>query len=243
MQVQLDGYTSLKLIFALAMVKKLDDSVGDIMESLSQRQMLNNTIIIFISDNGGVFEGVSVNHASNWPLRGMKLSPFEGGVRVVGLVWSPLLKMKNHLMKGFVHATDWLPTIMSAARLKLPTEIDGVNQWNSILNNKESVRNEIFDIYDNNNMVCKSAIIGDFKLITGIVDNYDYKGGDVRGIIGKGPSYTDVIEKSKMHSILCSTGMDFDVKDINLRNDIRVQCKNTDYNTEMCIPNNGKFIK
>lgn len=228
--------------FASAMVKKLDDSVGSIIESLSEKQMLNNTIIIFVSDNGGIYEGLSTNYASNWPLRGMKFSPFEGGVRVVGLVWSPLVNTTSHVLKGFVHAVDWVPTILAAAGLIPPTEIDGIDLWNSILNNKDSIRNEIFDIYDNNNMVYKSAIIGDFKLVAGIVEYYDYKAGDVRGIIGKGPSYTDAIKKSKMHSILSSIGMNFNMEDINLRNDIRVQCKNTEFDVEMCIPNKGNYI-
>lgn len=223
-----------------AMVKKLDDSVGAIIESLSDKQMLNNTIIFFVSDNGGIYEGISANYASNWPLRGTKFSPFEGGVRVVGLVWSPLVNRTNHLLKGFVHAVDWVPTILTAAGLASPPEIDGIDLWNSILNNEDSIRNEIFDIYDNNHMVYKSAIIGDFKLITGVVQYYDYKASDVRGIIGKGPSYTDAIKTCKMYSVLRSTGMDFDMKDINLRNEIRVQCKNTDNNMAMCIPDNGK---
>lgn len=227
-------------IMVSAMVKKLDDSVGDIIESLSDKQMLNNTIILFLSDNGGAYQKKGPNFASNWPLRGTKFSPFEGGQRVVGLVWSPLVNTTNHLLKGFVHAVDWLPTILTAAGLEPPTEIDGIDQWNSILNNEDSIRNEIFDIYDDNHAVFKSAIIGDFKLITGVVEEYDYKGGDVRGIIGKGPSYIDAIKTCKMHSILYSTGINFDMNDINLRNDIRVQCKNTEYNMPMCIPDNGK---
>ncbi|XP_026322449.1 arylsulfatase J-like [Hyposmocoma kahamanoa] len=223
-----------------AMVKKLDDSVGDIIESLSDKQMLNNTIILFLSDNGGAYQKKYPNFASNWPLRGTKFSPFEGGQRVVGLVWSPLVNTTNHLLKGFVHAVDWLPTILTAAGLDPPTEIDGIDQWNSILNNEDSIRNEIFDIYDDNHAVFKSAIIGDFKLITGVVEEYDYKGGDVRGIIGKGPSYVDAIKTCKMHSILYSTGIKFDMNDINLRNDIRVKCKNTEYNMPLCIPDNDK---
>lgn len=239
MLVNLD--TKLEKSFLVsAMVKKLDDSVGDIIESLSDKQMLNNTIIVFVSDNGGIYEGLSANYASNWPLRGTKYSPFEGGVRLVGLVWSPLFNVTNHLLKGFMHTVDWVPTILTAAGLKVPSEIDGINLWNSILNNKDSIRNDIFDIYDNNDKVHKSAIIGDFKLVTGIVDNYDYKAADVRGIIGKGPSYTDAIKNSKMHAILHSIGMNFDMKVINLRNDIRVQCNNASYDMNMCIPNNGK---
>jgi len=54
------------------MLWKLDESVGKIVEALQERNMLNNTIIVFSTDNGGPAAGFNNNAASNWPLRGVR---------------------------------------------------------------------------------------------------------------------------------------------------------------------------
>ena len=51
------------------MVSALDDSVGNVTRALHERGMLNNTIIVFSTDNGGPAAGFDWNHASNYPLR------------------------------------------------------------------------------------------------------------------------------------------------------------------------------
>jgi len=51
------------------MLSALDDSVGNVTRALHQRGMLNNTIIVFSTDNGGPADGYDMNAASNWPLR------------------------------------------------------------------------------------------------------------------------------------------------------------------------------
>ena len=53
------------------MLTKLDESVGKVVEALQEQQMLENTIIVFTTDNGGPAGGFDLNHASNWPLRGV----------------------------------------------------------------------------------------------------------------------------------------------------------------------------
>lgn len=55
-----------------AMMSKLDESVGRIVNALSVSQMLSNSIVIFSTDNGGPAEGFNINAASNWPLRGVR---------------------------------------------------------------------------------------------------------------------------------------------------------------------------
>jgi arylsulfatase A-like enzyme len=55
------------------MLSKLDQCIGDVVAALAERGMLNNSIIIFSTDNGGPAAGFNLNAASNWPLRGVKL--------------------------------------------------------------------------------------------------------------------------------------------------------------------------
>lgn len=55
------------------MVSKLDDSVGAIFKSLRAKNMIQNSIILFISDNGAPSFGLHSNSGSNFPLRGVSL--------------------------------------------------------------------------------------------------------------------------------------------------------------------------
>lgn len=59
------------------MLYKLDESVGKIVATLDERGMLNNSIIVFTTDNGGPAGGYDNNAASNWPLKGVKFSNFK----------------------------------------------------------------------------------------------------------------------------------------------------------------------
>ena len=55
------------------MLHELDVSVGKIVKSLAEKNMLENTIIVFSSDNGGPAAGFNQNAASNWPLKGVSV--------------------------------------------------------------------------------------------------------------------------------------------------------------------------
>lgn len=93
----------------------LDKSVGDVVAALHEQKMLENSVIVFTTDNGGAADGFNQNAASNWPLRGVKNTLWEGGVRGAGLVWSKLLKKRNRVANQTMHIADWLPTLYSAA--------------------------------------------------------------------------------------------------------------------------------
>ena len=56
------------------MVSKLDQSVGEIVTALRHRDMLQNSIIIFMSDNGAPTMGIHSNRGSNYPLRGVSFN-------------------------------------------------------------------------------------------------------------------------------------------------------------------------
>lgn len=56
------------------MVSMLDKSVGKVITALREKRMLNNTIIVFMSDNGSKTIGVHSNRGSNYPLRGVRFT-------------------------------------------------------------------------------------------------------------------------------------------------------------------------
>ena len=119
----------------LGMVTALDEAVGGIIDSLKQSGMYENSIIVFLSDNGGVagnwppsMGGWDEFGASNWPLRGSKATIFEGGTRTVSFIHSPRY-ITPRVEQGMFHVTDWFPTLLSAAGLEHDDDIDGVDQW------------------------------------------------------------------------------------------------------------------
>ena len=90
------------------LVKALDDSVGRVVETLKKTGLLDNTIIVFLSDNGGL-----MSVTSNAPLRDGKAFLYEGGVRVPFVICWP---------KHFPHA--WCDVPVNAATDILPTLAD-----------------------------------------------------------------------------------------------------------------------
>lgn len=97
------------------MLSKLDESVGQVVAALKNRGMLENSIVIFSTDNGGPAAGFNFNAASNWPLRGVKNTLWEGGVRGAGLIFSPLISKSSRVASQLMHVSDWLPTLYGAA--------------------------------------------------------------------------------------------------------------------------------
>ncbi|KAG8239213.1 hypothetical protein J437_LFUL017415 [Ladona fulva] len=151
-----------------AMVAKLDDSVGEVMDALRRKGMLENSIVLFLSDNGGATHGIHYNRGSNFPLRGMKHSPWEGGVRGVAAVWSPLLNKTQRVSNQLIHVTDWLPTFLSAAGVDMSemTDFYGVDQWKALSEDSSSPRTEVLhnvDEIDNYAALRR----GDWKYING----------------------------------------------------------------------------
>lgn len=127
------------------MVDALDMSIGSVLDALSRAGMLNNTILAFSSDNGAMPFGFTSNRGFNWPLRGIKASVWEGGVRVPAFIWSPLLEQSGRLSTQMMHITDWLPTLYAAAGgdPKKLGRLDGHNMWHALSKGWRSPRTEI----------------------------------------------------------------------------------------------------
>jgi len=105
----------------VALIEHLDYCIGKVIRTLRESNLYDNTMIVFVSDNGGDLGA----GASNYPLRGGKGQMYEGGIRVpMCAVW------KNHIRPGSRsdHAAltmDLFPTICEAAEAGFDHDIDG----------------------------------------------------------------------------------------------------------------------
>lgn len=108
----------------LAMGKRMDDAIGAVVDKLKQTGAWDNTLLFFLSDNGGPL----AQSADNTPLRGGKHQDYEGGIRVPFLVCWPA-KLKPGESQAVVSSLDILPTALAAAGLPAPTDkrLDGMN--------------------------------------------------------------------------------------------------------------------
>lgn len=113
------------------MVTNFDAGIGDVIDTLSDEGILNDTIIVFSSDNGGLLTA----GASNGDLRGGKGGALEGGMRVPGLIWWPGTVEGGRTLDQMVAMHDWLPTLLEAVGGD-PASIDqayGQSMWPAIL--------------------------------------------------------------------------------------------------------------
>ena len=158
------------------MIQALDEGINNITMTLKEKGFLENTVILFTTDNGGQ----TALGSSNWPLRGNKATVFEGGVRGAGFVWGKMLSKTNFDYTGLMHITDWYRTIVEGvAGLRLNesaySNLDSIDMWHDITQNLISNRNDILlqldpPSYDNpkNPFVGQAAMRSlDWKLIIG----------------------------------------------------------------------------
>ncbi len=108
----------------LAMGKRLDDAIGNVVAKLKSEGVWENTLLFFISDNGGPL----AQSADNTPLRGGKHQDYEGGIRVPFLVCWPT-RLKPGESRAVVSSLDILPTALAAAGAEFPKEkpLDGMD--------------------------------------------------------------------------------------------------------------------
>jgi arylsulfatase A-like enzyme len=157
------------------LLKLLDNSISELMEVTKEQGLFENSYFIFLSDNGGdVTSG-----GNNYPLRGMKNTLFEGGVRTPAFIYSPLLpsEVRGTEYNKMFHVTDWLPTILEgilnhkADDFKRSSSWYGVNQWAALMGKDDTPREELLlnmDYLNNagNLTSMKAALIqGHYKFI------------------------------------------------------------------------------
>lgn len=134
-----------------AMVDNLDQNIGRLLKHLEVTKQLDNTLIVFLSDNGaedwdlsklpmainrssssvgtaGSNESYTKNWAqlSNMPLRSYKSSPYEGGVSSPFIARYPSVFPANSIQQGGVHLVDLMPSFLEISGIKYPSAFNGV---------------------------------------------------------------------------------------------------------------------
>ena len=111
-----------------AMLEELDSGIGRVIEALEKNGLTEQTIIVFMSDNGGLSTAEG-QPTSNLPLRAGKGWPYEGGVREPMIVVAPGLTKPGSTCDSLVISTDFYPTLLQLAGLDLQSQqhLDGVS--------------------------------------------------------------------------------------------------------------------
>jgi len=149
-----------------AMVESVDDSVGRILRKLDALSLARNTVVVFMSDNGGLWPQSTVNA----PLRAGKGYPYEGGIREPMIVKWPGVTPPGTTCAVPVSSIDFFPTLLDIAGAKLPGPVDGLSLV-PLLNRSGSLRREAlfwhYPHYWNNSRVRPYGAVraGDWKLI------------------------------------------------------------------------------
>lgn len=136
-----------------AAVTALDDAVGQVMSALERNKMLDNTLIVFHSDNGGALPtrfptgdaDVQNFAADNGVFREGRGSLYEGGVRVVAIAsWPGKIKAKT-VVTDMLHVTDMYTTLinLAGASTEQPEKLDGMDQWPTLADGRPGARKEI----------------------------------------------------------------------------------------------------
>ena len=107
----------------LANIENLDSAAGRIIEYLKKENLFDNTVVIFVSDNG------SYRQKSNGPLRAVKSYVYDGGIRVPGIVHLPTIDRQKAVIEEPVGFVDILPTLCDLLQIEPPdpSNLDGTS--------------------------------------------------------------------------------------------------------------------
>ena len=158
-----------------AMVSVADNVTGHVVQLLKKRNMWDNTIFVVSADNGG-----APCAGSNHPLKGSKITLFEGGVRALAFANGGVLpdSVRGKTSEAFMHIADWYPTFCKMAGVdpsdsgpgKFP--VDGLDVWPIISGENDTTQHEEIVLGYNFTLTRQSdsvgaIIVGEYKLIVG----------------------------------------------------------------------------
>eukprot|EP00756_Hemistasia_phaeocysticola_P049743 Hpha_TRINITY_DN24304_c0_g1::TRINITY_DN24304_c0_g1_i1::g.147898::m.147898 len=162
-----------------AMMNDVDEAVGEFADLLKAKGMWDNTLVWVTTDNGGMTHWAPkwpASTSSNWPLRGGKVSLFEGGVRATSFLMGGLLPsgVRGTAHHGLLHAVDIVPTLTARAGVAPQPHFDGRDAWGALVGVEaiDSEREIPLNVYDEGKNY--SALLrGEMKLINGYIGKGD----------------------------------------------------------------------
>ncbi|MEG0692796.1 MAG: sulfatase-like hydrolase/transferase, partial [Oscillospiraceae bacterium] len=168
-----------------AMTFALDRGIGVIVNALKESGKFDNTLIFFLSDNGGATN----NQSSNTPLKGFKGNKFEGGHRIpYFLVWKNGISHGHHHYSGLVSSLDIFATATEAAGIsQTRNKLDGTSLLPYINNKKKGEPHEVLYWRKMDTRAIRS---GDYKLIItqgvdSVLYNIQTDPGEMKNLIKK----------------------------------------------------------
>ena len=160
-----------------AMVSQCDESAGQILDKLDALGLRENTIVIFMSDNGGLTTAEG-SPTSNLPFRCGKGWNYEGGIRAPLIVRFPKSVKPNTVSDVPVTSTDFYPTLLDLAGLPLQPQqhLDGISFAPLLRGEKQDLSQRPlfwhYPHYSNQGGFPSSAVrLGDYKLIQRLEDS------------------------------------------------------------------------
>jgi arylsulfatase A-like enzyme len=167
----------------MASITDMDNAIGNILQVIEDAGKEDNTLIIFLSDNGGS------GSSNNYPLRGGKSNFFEGGIRVPCIIKWPQKIPGDRVIENFISSLEIFPTILSATGTKIPKNLtlDGFDIMPLLSGENDDLeRQEMY--WEARGKI--AARIGKWKL----VDNIDEKGlFDLSKDVSEKTDLTDIL--------------------------------------------------
>ena len=165
-EVDIDKYQHIddkRLKVYYAMIDSMDQTIGLILDAIDRKGANDNTLVWFMSDNGGV------SFADNGPYRGSKSSTYEGGIRVPSIIrWPNSINASGREIHSTTGYIDVYPTLKRSAGLDTPNPkpLDGINLLPIIRGGADAVDRKWFSYVAQGNPSNKFAYTdGPWKLV------------------------------------------------------------------------------